>query len=38
MSHMNTCHIDEIKRSHLKRRLTQHQLDRVHFDSGSRSM
>ncbi|XP_019240998.1 PREDICTED: uncharacterized protein LOC109220987 [Nicotiana attenuata] len=26
-------HIAEIKRSHRKRRLTQHQLDRVHFDT-----
>ncbi|XP_019224668.1 PREDICTED: uncharacterized protein LOC109206305 [Nicotiana attenuata] len=26
-------HITEIKRSHRKRRLTQHQLDRVHFDT-----
>ncbi|KAH0705893.1 hypothetical protein KY285_010421 [Solanum tuberosum] len=28
-------HIAEIKRSHRKRRLTQHQLDRMHFDTFS---
>lgn len=29
----NSEHIAEIKRLHHKRRLTQHQLDRLHFDT-----
>nr|XP_018628938.1 uncharacterized protein LOC108946486 [Nicotiana tomentosiformis] len=32
-SYMNREQIAEMKRSHRKRRLTQHQLDRVHFDT-----
>jgi len=35
MNHTNREHIAEIKRSHRKRRLTQHQLDRMHFDTFS---
>ncbi|KAM3200502.1 hypothetical protein P3L10_032864 [Capsicum annuum] len=33
VSYMNIEHIAEIKRSHRKRRLTQYQLDRLHFDT-----
>ncbi|KAM3216987.1 hypothetical protein P3L10_026430 [Capsicum annuum] len=33
MSYMNKEHIAEIKRSYRKRRLTKHQLDRLHFDT-----
>ncbi|KAH0644781.1 hypothetical protein KY284_032665 [Solanum tuberosum] len=33
MSYVNNEHIVEIKRSHRKRRLNQHQLDCLHFDT-----